>query len=77
MWTFLNSVAGHHADAADPELLVWIKDLIDHMFGVGPWTIVVVIGVILLAMPLGLIVFYLGQRKRIGQVRPNVTATKR
>ena len=77
MQPFLNTVAAHHADAANPDLLVWIKDLIDQMFGVGPWTIVFVIAVFILAMPLALIIFYVGQKRRIEQVSPGGAATKR
>ena len=77
MWVFLTSVAGHHADAASPDLLIWIKDLIDHMFGVGPWTIVLTLAVLILAMPLGLMLFYFGQRRRIEQHIRSNSITKR
>ena len=64
MWAILYSVASHHADSADPTLLAWIKEVLDHWFGVGPWAFVAVLAVIILAMPLGLIAFYLSQRRR-------------
>lgn len=77
MWVFLASVAGHHADAASPDLLIWIKDLIDHMFSVGPWTIVLTLAALILAMPLGLMLFYFGQRRRIEQQLRSNSITKR
>ena len=30
----------HQGDAADPELIHWIKDQMDEIFGVGPWGMV-------------------------------------
>ncbi len=56
-----------HTGIADPGLLAWIKDFLDHLFepiGFGPWTVVLAIGVLLLAMPLGLIGLFLIQRRR-------------
>ena len=57
------SIAAHHGEA-DPRLLAWIKDLLDQLIGLGPWTVVALIGSLILAMPIGLSVFYLVQQRR-------------
>ena len=56
-----------HTGIADPGLLAWIKDFLDHLFGpigFGPWAVVLAIGLLLLAMPLGLVCLFLVQRRR-------------
>ncbi len=57
------SVMAHHGEA-DPALLAWVKDLLDHLIGLGPWTVVALIGLLILAMPVGLSAFYLVQQRR-------------
>ena len=34
----------HHSESADPTLIRWIRETIDHIFGVGAGTIVIVLG---------------------------------
>ncbi len=53
-----------HTGIADPGLMAWIKDVLDHLFGFGPWTVVLAFGLLLLAMPLGLVCLFVVQRKR-------------
>jgi|TARA_Y100000031_G_scaffold129752_1_gene148999 hypothetical protein len=69
-WPFLSSVAAHHGEAADPDLLEQIKNLLDHLLGVGPWTIVVGLGVVILLMPLSIVAFYLVQKRRHSSAGP-------
>ena len=66
LWFFL-SVSAHHGEAADPELLEWFKDLFDSVLTIGPWTVIAFIGMALIAFPIGLVVFYLVQNRRVGQ----------
>ena len=63
MGSVILAVTAHHGEA-DPRLLAWIKDLLDQLIGLGPWTVVVLIGLLILAMPIGLLVFYLVQQRR-------------
>ena len=46
----------HHGEAADPTLLRWIRERMDAILGVGPATIVVVLGVLIVAFPVALLV---------------------
>ncbi len=53
-----------HSGAADPGLLLWIKEFLDHLIGFGPWMVVLAIGVLLLAMPMGLVSLFVVQHRR-------------
>ncbi len=61
-----------HNGAADPGLLLWIKDFLDHLIGFGQWTAVVAIGALLLAMPMGLVCLFVVQHRhgKAGSLRP-------
>ncbi len=63
-WGVILSVARHHGEAADPVLLEWIKATLDQILNLGPWTLVALLGSLILLMPLGLVVFYLFQQRR-------------
>ena len=63
-WPIILSVPGHHGEAADPEMLAWIKQLLDHALGSAAWVIIAVVGLALGAFPVGLILFYLTQQQR-------------
>ena len=45
----------HHSEAVDPTLASWINDLMHDLLGWGPWTFVVVFGLVILLIPLWLI----------------------
>ncbi len=62
------SVAAHHGEAADPTLLAWIKNRLDELFNLGPWTAVILLGVVIAAIPLSVVGFYLFHRRR--EARP-------
>ena len=64
------SVTRHHSEAADPDLLDWIKDRLDHLLGLGPWTVVALVGLLMLLIPISVVVLYLVQRRQLG-VAPN------
>jgi len=64
MASLFTLILAHQGDAADPELIHWIKERLDQMFGTGPWTVVIVMGLIILAMPIFVTVVYLMQSKR-------------
>ena len=71
-WAVLWSVARHHSEPADPDLLEWIKGFLDHLFHLGPWTIVTVLALLILLMPIAIITVYLVQQRR----RSGATATR-
>ena len=54
----------HQGDAADPELLRWIKVQLDHIFGSGPWAVVAIMGFVILAIPIFVGVVYMMQANR-------------
>jgi hypothetical protein len=74
--TILLSVLSHHGEA-DPALLEWIKEVLDHLIGVGPWAIVVALGLLILAIPLGVIGFYLAQQRRTEALTPGPFSRRR
>ena len=63
-WAIFQSVARHHSEPADPDLLEWIKGFLDHLFHLGPWTIVAVLALVILLMPVAIITVYLVQQRR-------------
>jgi hypothetical protein len=63
-WPTMLSISGHHGEAANPELLVWIKQLMDHVLGSSGWVVVAAVGLALVAFPVGLVLFYLSQLRR-------------
>ena len=59
---FILFILSHHGEA-DPELLIWIKDLLDQMLGMSPRMIVIVIGLVLIAIPIGVTALFIFQRR--------------
>ena len=60
----LLSMAGHHDEIPDAAFLEWIKAQLDHFITLEPWAMVAVLGVIVLAIPVAIIGFYLYQQRR-------------
>ena len=56
----------HHEAPGDPTLLRWVQDRIDHLFGLEAAAMVVVIGLLLLAIPVGILAAYVWQRRSTG-----------
>ena len=71
-WLFSFMLA-HQGDAADPELLRWIKVKLDHIFGTGPWVVVGIMGFIIISIPIFIIVMYLMQANRRSAYAPPET----
>ncbi|MDA0262933.1 MAG: hypothetical protein O3A93_02610 [Chloroflexi bacterium] len=74
---FFTFILAHQGDAADPELVHWIKTKLDSLFGTGPWVVVALMGLVIIAIPLFIVAAYLLQGKRrseeaatSGQVKP-------
>ena len=62
-WPVILSAPAHHGEAADPELLAWIKQSMDHVLGSAEWVVIAVVGLALVAFPVGLVLFYLAQMR--------------
>ena len=56
----------HQGDAADPELVHWLKDRMDEIIGLGPWAMVGLMGGLVIAIPVGIGLFYYYQQRRAG-----------
>jgi len=54
----------HHSEPGDPALLEWMRDQIDAMVGLGPAAIAVMLGMVILAIPLGIAIAYWATRAR-------------
>ena len=64
MPAFISFILAHQSDVADPELIHWIKERLDQIFGTGPWVVVAVMGLIIISIPVFVVVVYLLQAKR-------------
>ena len=62
----LSSVLLHQGDAADPELIHWLKDQMDEIIGLGPWVMVALMGAVVIAIPVAIGAFYVYQQRRHG-----------
>ena len=56
------SLPVHHGEPGDPVLLGWIKDQIDAILGLGDFAMVIVFGAIIIAIPIGILAFFIMQR---------------
>ena len=64
MPSFLLSALAHHGEPGDPVLLGWIQDQINAIIGLGDLAIVVILGAVVVAIPIGILLTYLLQRVR-------------
>ena len=64
MPSFLLSALARHSEPGDPVLLGWIQDQIDAIIGLGDLAIVVILGAVVVAIPIGILATYLLQRVR-------------
>ncbi len=56
----------HHEAPGDPTLLKWVQERLDHLIGLEAGVMVFIIGLLLLAIPVGILVAYIFQRRRMG-----------
>ena len=56
----------HHEAPGDPTLLRWVQDRLDHLIGLEAGAMVAVIGLLLLAIPAGILAAYVLQRRHTG-----------
>lgn len=77
MAAFISFILAHQSDAADPELIHWIKERLDQIFGSGPWAVVAVMGLVIVAIPVFVVVVYLLQAKRRSAAAPPNQETRK
>ncbi len=58
------SVAIHHGEAADPDLMEWIMHRVDALVGLGPAAAVIVLVVIIVLIPVGVLGLYALHRRK-------------
>ncbi len=65
---------GRHHGEADPTLLQWIMQALNHVvldtLGLTELTVVIIIGLIILAMPAGIVLIYWASTRRAAAVAP-------
>ena len=64
LWTVFMSMARHHSESVDPDLADWIKDRMDHVLNLGPWTIIVALGFVIAMIPISIAGTYIWQQRR-------------
>lgn len=62
----LLALLAHQSEAGHPELLDWIKHQLDSVVGLGPLTVVILLGLIMLSIPAVVLLLYLVQRRSGG-----------
>ena len=62
----MGSILLHQGDAADPELIHWLKDQMDEIIGLGPWVMVGLMAGIVVAIPVSIGILYVYQQRRHG-----------
>ena len=55
----------HHDEIVDPDFLAWLKARLDHIIMLDPWTLVAILTVIVIAIPISIVGFYLYQQWRV------------
>ncbi len=63
----LLSVAKHHGEAGDPTLFEWIKHRLDELVALEPITFVAILGLVVVAIPVSILLFYAYQRRKATQ----------
>ena len=61
----LLGLATHHDDIVDPDFLAWLKARLDHLITIDPWVLVIILTIVVLAIPAGIVGFYLYQQWRV------------
>ena len=64
---FLLAGLAHHGEPGDPELLVWIRDQIDTVLGLGAAGMVIAFGAVIVMVPLAIMTVFVIQRVRRGR----------
>ena len=60
------SVLAHHSEPSDPVLIRWVLDTFEAVLGYGPLTIVIPVGIGVVAFPMALALLALRARRRQG-----------
>lgn len=58
------SVAIHHGEAADPDLMEWVMHRVDSLVGLGPAAAVIVLAGVVVLIPVGVLVMFALYRRK-------------
>ena len=56
------SLPAHHGEPGDPVLLAWLNDQINAILGLSDFALVMALGAIIVAIPIGILAFFIIQR---------------
>ena len=60
----LLSITAHHSEPGDPVLIDWIIHIIQSITGLGSLPLVIILGLIVVAIPVGILAVFLVQRAK-------------
>ena len=58
------SVAAHHGEAGDPDLLEWIMHRLDSLIGLDPAVIVIILAAVIVLIPVAVMALYALHRRK-------------
>ena len=58
------SVAAHHGEAGDPDLLEWIMHRLDSLIGLDPAVIVIILTAVIVLIPVAVLALYALHRRK-------------
>jgi hypothetical protein len=61
------TIIAHHSEGINPTLWEWIQHQIDEVIGLSPGVIVLLLGLVIVAIPVGLLFVALRARSRISE----------
>ena len=64
MMTGLLSIAAHHGEAGDPDLLEWIMHRVDTLVGLDPALVVVILAAVIVLIPVAVLALYAFHRRK-------------
>lgn len=58
------SLLAHHGEPADPDLVRWLLDRLDHLLGAGPMVLALALGALIVLMPAAVLALFFRHHAR-------------